>query len=755
MRISPLGFVAASLLALGWMEARAADDARVDSLLSQMSLEEKAGQLNQLAAAYLPGPVLGNVSGEEMIRRGLVGSVLSPTGYEETQIDQHAAVEQSRLHIPLLFGLDVIHGYRTIFPIPLGLSSSWDPDLIRQTARYAAREASAQGVRWTFSPMVDIARDARWGRITEGAGEDPYLGSAIAKAYVLGYQGERLDDPASILACVKHFVGYGAVEGGREYNTTEISERTLRGVYLPPFKAAADAGAATFMSAFNLLDEVPASANSFTMNQVLKGEWRYPGFVVSDWTAVRELELHGVANDDATAARKSLMAGVDLDMQSAIFVAQLPALVRSGAVPAARIDDAVRRILRAKAALGLFDRPYTPAPGGPAGLPSEGRALARRAAAESLVLLENRPVGNDALLPIAAATGKKIALIGPLADSARDMLGSWSCVGDAHDVVTLRRALTERAAASGLRLLYAPGTGVGGAADDGYGDAIEAAQNADLAIVALGEPSSSSGEASARSNLDLPGNQEALLEGVINTGVPVVLVVFSGRPLALSWAAQNVNAMLWAWFPGVEAGHAVADALFGDSNPSGRLTVSVPRSVGQEPIYYNAFNTGRPRGDVIGLGLRTPDAYYVTGYIDQSNQPLYAFGHGLSYTSFGYSGVKAAERSISARALNDGSARLHLSADISNQGSRDGTETVQLYIRQRGTSVARPDRELKGFRRIFLKAGETQTVSFELGRDELAFWNAEMKDVAEPADLYVWIAPDSASGIPAQIEITP
>ncbi|HZZ58818.1 MAG TPA: beta-glucosidase BglX [Opitutaceae bacterium] len=754
MRLSRIGFAAAlTILTVG--RARAADDARIDSLMAQMTLEEKVGQLNQLAAGFLPGPILGNETGEALVKQGLVGSVLSPESYYQTQLYQKEAVEDSRLHIPLLFGLDVIHGYRTIFPIPLGLSCSWDMDVIEQTARFAAREASAQGVRWTFSPMVDIARDPRWGRITEGAGEDPYLGSAIARAYVRGYQGSRLDDPTSILACAKHFVGYGAVEGGREYNTTEISERTLRGIYLPPFKAAVDQGCATVMSAFNLLDEVPASANPFTLDGILKGEWRFPGFVVSDWTAVRELEQHGIADDDATAARKSFLAGVDMDMESAIFLPQLPALVRSGAVPQARVDEAVRRILRAKAALGLFDHPYTAEPSGPAGLTPEGRALARRAAAESLVLLENRPVGTDTLLPLAAAAGKKIALIGPLADSPRDMLGSWPCAGDPHDVVTLRQALTERAQAAGMRLTYAPGSGVGSAADNGYGEAIDAAENADVAIVALGEASSATGEASSRSTLDLPGSQQALLQGVVNTGVPVVLVIFSGRPLALPWAAENVNAMLWAWFPGVEAGHAVADALFGDVNPAGRLTVSVPRSVGQVPIYYDAFNTGRPRSDVLSMGTRTQDAHYVTGYIDLPDTPLYPFGYGLGYTRFGYSAVSVDAAALSARALNDGSARFHVAADVTNQGSREGTEIVQLYIRQRGTSVARPDRELKGFRRITLRPGETRRVDFTLGRDELAFWNIDMKDVVEPGQLFIWVTANSAVGVPARVAITP
>jgi beta-glucosidase len=735
--------------------ASPAQAARADALIGQMTLEEKAGQLNQLSVGLLTGPKQAASGGGDLVAEGYVGSLFNAVTARDTNAYQKRAIEGSRLHIPILFGLDVIHGFRTVFPIPLGLSASWDPELVESTARLAAAEASRQGVRWTFSPMVDIARDPRWGRIAEGAGEDPYLGAAFARAYVRGYQGARLDDPSSILACAKHFVGYGAAEGGRDYNTTEISERTLRGVYLPPFHAAVEGGAGTIMSAFNALDGVPSSANAFTLSQVLKGEWGFSGFVVSDWTAVREIMLHGIADSEADAARKSFLAGVDMDMQSSLYLPQLPALVKSGAVPMARLDDAVRRVLRVKAALGLFERPYVADPGdmNPADVP-ESRELALRAAEESFVLLENRSVGASPLLPLAPAAGRKIALIGPLVDSAQDMLGCWSGQGKPDDVVTLGRAFSERAKLDGLLLSISKGTDTDSASDSGFAAALKAAESADLVVLALGEGRNSSGEASARSTLDLPGNQESLLEAVVATGRPVVLVVFSGRPLAITWAKQHVPAILMAWHPGLQAGPALVGTLFGDSNPSGRLTVSVPRSVGQVPIYYDSLNTGRPRVDPIGLGATKADPYYVTGYINEANTPLYPFGYGLSYTTFSYSAPRVSAPSLSARALNQGLSGLTVSADVRNTGAREGTETAQLYIRLRGTSVARPVRELKGFRRVHLAPGESQRVDFRLGADELAFWNIEMRDVAEPGALYVWVAPDSARGEPASVVIS-
>ena len=516
-----------------------ADEAKIDTLIAQMTVDEKVGQVTQFASDTLTGPGQVVKGANELVRAGRVGSLFNAVTATGTNALQMEAVKGSRLHIPLLFGFDVIHGFRTEFPIPLGLSASWDPELVVATSRLAAREASAQGVRWVFSPMVDIARDPRWGRIAEGAGEDPYLGSAFARAYVKGYQGDRLDDPASVVACAKHYVGYGAVEGGRDYNSTEISERTLREVYLPPFHAAVDAGVGTIMASFNSVDGVPSTANAFTLTQILRNEWQFHGFVDSDWTAVRELILHGIAEDEATAARKAFMAGVDVDMQSSIYFARMADLVRSGQVPMERLDGAVRAVLRVKYALGLFDRPYVPAPlPGPA-IPADGAALAVRAAEESFVLLQNRAVHGQDVLPLDATKGRRIALIGPLANSAADMLGSWGGASHPEDVVTLKAALAARAKRAGLKLTVVTGTDIPGSSEGGFAAAIAAARASDVAILALGETSRSSGEASVRSNLDLPGNQEKLLEAVVATGQPVVLLVFSGRPLALPWAAAR------------------------------------------------------------------------------------------------------------------------------------------------------------------------------------------------------------------------
>lgn len=728
--------------------------ARAEAILSQMTLEEKAGQVNQFAADSLTGPGKPVGAADAMVRKGQIGSLFNVVTAKGTNAYQKEAVEESRLHIPILFGYDIIHGFHTLFPIPLGLSASWDPPLVEQTARVAAKEASSEGVRWTFSPMVDIARDPRWGRIAEGAGEDPYLGSAFARAYVRGYQGAHLDDPESILACAKHFVGYGAAEGGREYNTTDMSERTLRDVYLPPFHAAVDQGAGTIMSAFNSLNGVPSSANTFTLTQVLRNEWGFKGFVVSDWTSLREIVLHGIADDERTAARKGLMAGLDMDMQSNLYLPYLPGLVRSGEVPMARLDEAVRRILRVKIALGLFDRPYVDADANKDRSIDKRDVLALQAAEESFVLLENHRVNGAPLLPLAGVRGSRIALIGPLANSALDMLGSWTGASDAKDVVTFKDALTARAAREGMTVSFDLGTTIAGDSETGFPKAVEDASKSDLVILALGESGHASGEASARATLGLQGNQEKLLEAVAAVGKPVVLVVFSGRPLAITWASEHVPAILEAWFPGLQAGPALTGVLFGDVDPAGRLTASFPRSVGQVPIYYNHLNTGRPRVDPIGLGSQKADPYYITGYIDEKNTPLYPFGYGLTYTSFRYSAVHVDASSISAAAINAGTAHVTVSAEVRNTGKRAGTEVAQLYIRLRGTSVARPVSELKGFSRISLAPGESRRVEFTLGRAELSFWNIDMKDVAEAGSLYVWIAPDCTQGTPVKVEMT-
>jgi len=728
---------------------------RITKLLGQMTLEEKVGQLAHFADNST-GPGAPHADSREQIAKGNVGSLENITGVAETNDLQKLAVEKSRLHIPLLFALDVIHGYRTIFPVPLAMSSTWDPSLVERASRIAAKEATREGVRLTYSPMVDIARDARWGRIVEGAGEDPYLGSAMAAAYVRGYQGARLDDPQSMLACIKHFVGYGAAEAGKDYNSVELSDRTLRQVYLPPFHAAVEAGAGTVMSAFNAINGVPATSNSYTLTHVLREEWGFKGVVISDYGAIRETIAHGTALDGKTAARKAVAAGVDIDLESNLYSRYLSELVRSGEVPEATIDEAVRRVLRLKFALGLFDHPYAPEPasGEKTQLEAGNVEFARTIAERSFVLLKNVGSGGRGTLPLDPKP-HTVALIGPLADSAIDMLGCWHARGDAKDVVTLRAALTARVQQTGGHVLYAPGTKILTKDDTGFAEAVATAKQADVVVMAVGEDAQwMTGEAASRVHLGLPGNQQQLLEAVAATGKPIILVVFSGRPLVLSWAAEHVPAILQAWFPGVQAGPGLVRVLFGDVNPSGKLTVSMPRSVGQEPLYYNALNTGRPAD---GVDLTRPPTdnreKYHARYVDEQNTALFPFGFGLSYTTFSYSPLELSTTQLSADALNRETATLRVSTTVKNSGTRAGDEVVELYLRLRGTSIARPVRELKGFRRITLAPGESQRVDFTIGRNELAFWNIDMKDVVEPASATVWMGPNSAEGQSADFVI--
>ena len=730
---------------------------RIAALLRRMTVEEKVGQLVQYSAGAPTGPGTGRADYRGQIAKGQVGSFLGLTGAAETNALQRIAVEHSRLGIPLIFALDVIHGYRTVFPVPLGMASTWDTQLVEQAARAAAKEATAEGIRWTFSPMVDIARDARWGRIVEGAGEDPYLGSAMAAAYVRGYQGRNLADADSLAACAKHYAGYGAAEAGRDYNAADMSERTLRQTYLPPFESAVKAGAATIMSAFNTLNGVPATADPMTLTKILRGEWKFQGLVVSDWQAIAELIPHGIALDEATAARKALLAGVDVDMESGLFQRHLSELLRAGAVPESVLDEAVRRVLRVKFALGLFDRPYAPesSTGAQPKLDPAHLELARTIAERSFVLLKNEKVSGSALLPVSSKV-KTVALVGPLADDASNMLGSWPGKGDPKNAITLKAALEQRMLQSGGRLLYAKGTEINIANDAGLEDAVKAASQADLVVAALGEDAPSmTAEAASRAHLDLPGNQQQLLERIAATGKPVLLIIFSGRPLALTWAAAHVPAMVQAWYPGVQAGPALVRTLFGDTNFSGKLTVSVPRSVGQEPLYYNALGTGRPAD---GVDLTHPPANsaekYVSRYIDEQNAPLFPFGFGLSYTQFIYSPLKLSETTVSARALNSRASSVRVSTTVTNTGTRMGREIVQLYVGQHGTSVARPIKELKGFRTLVLAPGESQSVEFQLSRDELAFWNIDMHYIVEPAEVSVWIGPNSAQGQTARFTIS-
>lgn len=730
---------------------------RVSALLGQMTLEEKIGQLVRSSAGNANDLGKSGRNFREQIVKGQLASLENLTGAAQTNALQKLAVEQSRLHIPVLFGLDVIHGYRTVFPVPLAMASTWDPSLVERASRIAAKEATSEGIRSTYSPMVDIARDARWGRIVEGAGEDPYLGSAMAAAYVRGYQGARLDDSQSMLACMKHFVGYGAAEGGRDYNSVDMSERMLRQIYLPPFHAAVKAGVGSVMSAFNSLNGVPATSDWFTLTHILRQEWGFQGVVISDYGSVRETIAHGIAVDGPMAASKALLAGLDMDLESNEYSPYLAELVRSGAVPEAAVDQAVRRVLRIKFALGLFDHPYTPEPasGGKPQLDPADVEFARTVAERSFVLLKNDNAGGKAPLPFGPEV-RTIALIGPLADSASDMLGPWHARGDAADVVTLRAALMSRMQQSGGQVLFAKGTEILTAADNGFAAAVTAAKQADVVLIALGEDAWwMSAEAASRAHLGFPGNQQQLLQAITATGKPIVLIVFSGRPLTLDWAAGHVPAILQAWFPGIQAGPALVRTLFGDVSPSGKLTVTMPHSVGQEPLYYDALNTGRPADGVdLSRPPSNPDEKYHSRYVDEPNAPLFPFGYGLSYTKFSYSRLELSTSQLSASGLNQKTVQpLHVSTTVKNTGSRASDEIVELYLRLRGTSVALPVRQLKGFRRVALAAGESKRIEFTVGRDELAFWNIDMRDLVEPAVATVWIGPSSSEGESADFVI--
>lgn len=693
-------------------------DQRIDDLLSRMTLDEKVGQLVQYSGF--------NEDRAAAIREGRVGSLLNVTGAENTNRVQRIAVEESRLGIPLLFGLDVIHGYRSIFPIPLATASSWDPELVTTVEAIAAREARAAGIHWTFAPMVDIARDPRWGRIAEGAGEDPYLGSVMAAARVRGFQGSDIAAPDHIMACLKHYVAYGAPVGGRDYNSVDMSERRLREIYLPPFKAGVAAGAASIMSAFNLLNGVPATANEFTINRVLRGEWGFAGFIVSDWNSIGELVDHGYAADGRAAARLAFDATVDMDMMGDIYASQLADLVRTDVIPEASLDESVRRVLRAKFKLGLFENPYAdPATEAAIMLRDDHVAAARATARQSMVLLKN----DRALLPLSVDIGS-IAVIGPLADNRDDLLGAWHALGRPEDVVTVLAGIRHRAALA-TTIRYARGSTITGPERDGFAEAVEVARSADVAIVVVGEREVETGEAASRAAIDLPGVQRDLIEAVHETGTPVVAVIMSGRPLAIPWLAANVPAILQAWHPGIQGGNALADVLWGDFNPTGKLTVSFPRSVGQIPIYYSRDNTGRPR----------TDSRFSSKYLDSPNTPLYSFGHGLSYTTFEYGDLVLSADRIAP----DGS--LSVGATVRNTGDVAGAEVVQLYIRDLVASVVRPVKELKGFTKVYLEPGEQRSVRFTLGSRELGLYNQDMQWVVEPGGFKVWIGRSSDEGL--------
>ena len=717
--------LAAAMLLAGAPVAQAAERAiedKVDALLARMTLEEKVGQLHQLSGRQMTGPGSEKFADKLAdIRAGKVGSMLNVKGVAETREIQALAL-QSRLKIPLLFSLDVIHGYHTVFPVPLGEAASWDLAAIEQSARIAAKEAAASGIHWTLAPMVDVGRDPRWGRVMEGAGEDTYLGARIATARVRGFQGERLGALDRVMATAKHFAGYGAAIAGRDYNAADMSEQQLHEVYLPPFKAALDAGVATFMNSFNTLNGVPATASSYLQRDLLKGRWQYPGFVVSDWASVKELVEHGYASDLAQAAGQAINAGSDMDMEGYAYTRHLADAVKAGRVKPAVLDDAVRRVLIKKFELGLFDDPYrfSDAAREKAVLDDPEHArIAREVARKSLVLLK-----NEGALPFRKDL-TSLALIGPLVDAKRDLEGGWIVQSDERRVVSLADGVRAQLAPA-TRLTVARGCDVACTDTQGFAAAVAAAQDAEAVLLVLGESWDMSGEAKSRADIGLPGRQAALFDALAATGKPVVVVILAGRPLVFENVAAKAAAILYAWFPGAQGGNAVADVLFGAYNPSGKLPMTFPRSVGQIPISYQQYRTGRPVLDPANI-------VYRSAYIDAPNTPRYAFGHGLSYTSFAYSDL-----ALSKSAMRQGD-KVTLSFTLANTGARAGEEVVQLYLRDPVASVVRPLMELKGFQKLGLDPGERRRVSFEIDRDTLAFHDSRLAWVAEPGDFELMI----------------
>ncbi|MAN67730.1 MAG: beta-glucosidase BglX [Hyphomonas sp.] len=728
-------------------EEPAAIEARVESLLAQMTLEEKIGQLIQLSnVGDTTGPLPDDETRRrnmELVKAGMIGSMLNVVGVEEVRIVQDYAVNNSRLGIPLIFGFDVVHGHKTSFPIPLGEAASWDLELIEESARIAAAEAAAQGLNWTFAPMADISRDPRWGRVMEGAGEDPYLGAEIAVARVRGFQGSDLSRPDTIAATVKHFAGYGFSESGRDYNTVDFSSTTLFNVVLPPFRAAVKrANARTVMNAFNIVNGIPSTGNIFLQREILKGEWGFDGFVVSDWASGLEMINHGFAADEREAARLAMQAGSDMDMESSVYLEHLQDLVESGDVSLELIDDAVRRILRVKYELGLFDDPYRyldESREAAVLLSPENLATARKVAERSIVLLKN----DDHLLPL--KRGETVALIGALAADKDSPLGNWRAMGESDSAVSVVDAFE----AAGIDFTYAEGAvleiGSAGFPDpvvvntedrSGFSEAVAAARGADKVVIVLGEDARQSGEGRSRTRLGFPGVQQELLEAVTRANPNTILVVMSGRPLVLSWADENLPTIVQAWHLGSDSGHALTNVLTGKYNPSGKLPMSFPRSVGQVPVYYNHFNTGRP--DEI------PDVFW-SHFTDEKNTPLYPFGHGLSYTSFAYSDLSAVPEGET----------CSIEVTVANTGKVAGEEVVQLYIRDRAASVVRPVRELKGFQKILLQPGELKVLRFSLGPDELGFYNGDGEFLVEPGMFDIFVGGVSTADLSTSFSCEP
>ncbi len=714
----------------------------INDLMAKMTLEEKIGQMNLPSIGVdVTGPIVSK-GVEEKIKKGLVGGVFNTYSPSAVRKLQQMAVNESRLKIPMIFGFDVIHGHRTIFPIPLGLSTSWNMDLIERTAQAAAAEASSDGLNWTFSPMVDIARDPRWGRVSEGAGEDPYLGGLVAQAMVRGYQGKSYSGAKNILACVKHFALYGAAEAGRDYNTVDMSRLRMYNEYLPPYKAAVDAGVATVMSSFNEIDGMPSSGNKWLMTDLLRKQWGFKGFVVTDYTAINEMIQHGVGNEEKVA-ELAFNAGIDMDMVGELFIQEGVKLVKSGKVSQSQIDAACRRILEAKYKLGLFDDPYKFTDEQRAKeqiMSADKLALSREAAQKSMVLLKNA----NQLLPLSA--DKKIAFIGPLVKNQADLIGGWAGAGEGNKTPSIWTAMQSKFANN--KFTYAKGCNL---IDDSvlyktlnhYGsqltldekspaalisEAVQTAKEADVVVAVLGESAAMSGEASSRANIGMLDNQVELLKALKQTGKPIALVIMSGRPLTLTWENENIDSILEAWFGGTKAGEAIVDILFGDVNPSARLTMSFPRSLGQVPIYYNHKNTGRPADT---------DDKYKSKYLDESNDPLYPFGYGLSYTTFDYGDPVLSSKEMKANEP------ITVSCKVTNSGKREGVETVQLYTRDLVGSISRPVKELKAFSQISLKPGESKNVEFKLSSNDLRFYDADLKYVAEPGDFKVFVGPNS------------
>lgn len=749
---APLLFLALGLLASLLASAQspvspvpAATDPRIEALIARMTVEEKVGQLSLYGPAdtNIPGNPQANRRNAQLeadeVRAGRVTGLFNNEGLTRKRELQRIAVQESRLGIPLIFGADVIHGFRTIFPMPLAEAASWEPALAERTARAAAVEASADGFRWTFAPMVDIARDARWGRGIEGVGEDPLLASRFAAARVRGFQGDDLSRADALLATPKHFAGYGAAEGGLDYNTVDISERTLREVYLPPFRAALDAGALSLMSGFHEISGIPSTANPALLTGVLRGEWGFRGFVVSDYTADEELIAHGYAANGREAAKQAFLAGTDMSMQSGLYMRELPGLVAAGEVPMARLDDAVRRVLYAKLRLGLFDQPMRGLDGPPAAQRAEDPAfiaLARESARRSIVMLKN----EGALLPL-AKTGTKVALIGPFASGTQDLLGAWSLFPGQSAPVGIDQGL-RAALGDAASLTVTRGSNVESLVPGGIEAAVAAARQADVVVLAIGEGERMSGESRSRADIGLPLVQQALAEAVAATGKPIVILLSNGRAMALPPVVRDARAILVTWFLGVQTGHAIADVLFGDFNPSGRLPVSFPQAAGQVPYYYAHKRTGRP------LPPDAPGTAFKTRYIEAPNEALYPFGFGLGFAPVRYDSVTLDSEQLP---MTDGTLRVR--ATVTNTGQREAEEVVQLYIAQRTASVTRPVRELKDFRKLRIAPGASVQVEFALRAADLAFIGRDLRPTVEPGDFDLWVSPSAVGGLHARFAL--